>query len=330
MSYQFPDIPDSDEELAGWLSRKLVSAELGEFVAELRVVSDVNGTAQPSLNETLGSQRDEVLAVGLGALPQESLRTLLRHPVLMLELQERVLTEGGEYWSKVLSENEMSGAMLQRGKSRLHEFLDGEASASVIVPSQPLTQQRWFVAAVTAVAVLLLVLIYNKVTIREPDAPVHTSIIQLPVDNPITVPTENPIIDYSEIAPPAWGWATANVLPTDGTGEEYFYVLADLAEEWFDERPGDSLGIAKRITEFRQGCSILMLSEHKPLMEADRKWLLRSCRRWADELDAHLADLEDQKKDMRRVRDEMDFTVEIFVDRLRDWGPIAKRRESKK
>ena len=42
----------------------------------------------------LGNQRDAVLAKSLGSLSQERLRQLLRHPRLLLDLQELIVSSG--------------------------------------------------------------------------------------------------------------------------------------------------------------------------------------------------------------------------------------------
>ena len=55
------------------------------------------------------------------------------------------------------------------------------------------------------------------------------------------------------------------------------------------KRPDDPIDLARRIGEFRQGCSVLILSPHKPLSGQDRAWLVGKCRAWAAKLDAHLA-----------------------------------------
>ena len=59
----------------------------------------------------------------------------------------------------------------------------------------------------------------------------------------------------------------------------------------FPPSPDDTEGLVRRIAEFRQGCSVLIESPHKPLPDTDRTWLVEKCRAWAAKLDAHLAAL---------------------------------------
>jgi hypothetical protein len=77
----------------------------------------------------------------------------------------------------------------------------------------------------------------------------------------------------------------------------------------------DAVSLAKRIGEFRQGCSVLLLAEHKPLPEAERVWLVNRCKTWAAKLDKHLTELE-AGKDVLTVRAEMDETVKQIAAAL--------------
>ena len=69
-------------------------------------------------------------------------------------------------------------------------------------------------------------------------------------------------------------------------------TLPSAASDWFKKRPEEPAAVAKRITEFRQGCSMLILAKHAPLSPEDRQWLVERCRLWARKLDDHLVALE--------------------------------------
>jgi len=97
----------------------------------------------------------------------------------------------------------------------------------------------------------------------------------------------------------------------------YLDRLADAAGEWFKKRPDDPNALARRIGEFRQGCSVLILSPHKPLAAQDRAWLVEKCRAWAAKLDAHLAALEGGAS-AAQVRDEADATINKLIAALRE------------
>jgi hypothetical protein len=91
------DMPDDPTEQAPWLDRKLVGPDLAALVAELDAV---HGRAQPApqpppaLDTLLGGNRRAVLQRGLSVLPRPALGMLLRHPRLLLELQEAILLQG--------------------------------------------------------------------------------------------------------------------------------------------------------------------------------------------------------------------------------------------
>ena len=75
--------------------------------------------------------------------------------------------------------------------------------------------------------------------------------------------------------------------------------------------------LAQRILEFRQGCSALILSDHKPLSPADREWLIEKCQGWAEKLDAQVAAVENSNH-IQTVRQEMDETVRNIITTLRN------------
>ena len=153
-------------------------------------------------------------------------------------------------------------------------------------------RQPWIVSLATAAAVLLAVGIWQFVS----------------------PPQSQPVVA-------GWGWNRPGNLSGDVSAPAYLNQLADAAQEWFKQRPEGSADLARRIGEFRQGCSQLILAKHRPLSEADRAWLVERCRAWAGKLDAHLADVE-SGKDVAQVRSDTDATVRQLIDALR------KRAES--
>jgi hypothetical protein len=123
---------------------------------------------------------------------------------------------------------------------------------------------------------------------------------------------------------PTWGWAKPGGINESQTAGQYLASLADTANEWFNERPDSPAGLARRIGEFRQGCSMLLLSSHGPLSETDREWLKERCRTWAAKLEDHLASLE-AGGDVATVRGEADETIRSLMNalRTRSESPVA-------
>jgi hypothetical protein len=115
--------------------------------------------------------------------------------------------------------------------------------------------------------------------------------------------------------PPAWGWQDAEVLSQDATATGYLENLASAANDWFNRRPETAQDLAVRIGQFRSGCSLVMLAEHRPLADEDRRWLVDRCRVWATKLDESLARLK-AGASVRDVRAEVDETVLGLVKAL--------------
>ena len=130
--------------------------------------------------------------------------------------------------------------------------------------------------------------------------------------------------DQKENVPPGggvasstgWGWNRPDALPQDLPRDAYLNHLADAAHAWFNKRPDDRAALAQRITEFRQGCTVLLQSPHKPLPAGDRAWLVEKCGAWAAKLGAHLAALE-SGQDVAKVRGEADETINKLITALR-------------
>ncbi|MEM9704243.1 MAG: hypothetical protein AAF907_17520, partial [Planctomycetota bacterium] len=161
-------------------------------------------------------------------------------------------------------------------------------------PAPAAVQRTWGTAVLTGIAGLALGLIAAVVFLPEPPAPgggVVTASI-------------------------GWGWAGPDGLPQTDDPRAYMDGLADEAEEWFKKRPEGSAAVAKRIGEFRAGCSVLILAEH-PALPADSAELLREkCRLWAAKLDAQLAAVEAGEPPLE-VRAQTDETVRKLIVALR-------------
>ena len=114
-------------------------------------------------------------------------------------------------------------------------------------------------------------------------------------------------------------------MPPPGTSASaYLNQLADAAAEWFRKRPEDAAALARRIGEMRQGCSRLLLAEHKPLTDADeRDWVRRKCRTWAARFDDSLRQLE-AGRPVTEVRRQMDGVVTKVVAVLSERADLLK------
>jgi hypothetical protein len=312
-------IPDDPAGLAVWLEERLVAPDFARFVAELTALHpDTPGDRQPA-RELLGRWTVETLDQGLGRLPPDLLRHLLRQPSNLIDLQELVLAEGGSYWDEVLRRQGGLQAAFDRGRRSLDAIVGSEAAENQGVPGrwQRLETPPARVAEADrepdASATGKRVRLYRRLAVFSTALAACLAIV---VGVLVLRPSKPPEGPTPAIA---WGWAKPGGIPSEAQQppRQYLEQLASAAEEWFKKRPEDAPGLAKRLNEFRTGCSQLIFAEHAPLAKADRLWLVERCRVWAGKLDAHLAALE-SGEDPAQVRAKADDTVKALIQALRD------------
>jgi hypothetical protein len=296
-----PDIPDDPAGLPGWLDRHLVGLDLAALVSELEAVHGSVAMESVPLEQVLGDRRSGILAQGLTVLPPNRLRTLLRHPRLLPDLQELILIEGGPYWQDLEPLSAEQQGLVERGRMGLREYLSTEpkpdaSRPEVLVMERPASwyRRRWVMSVAAAAAIVAAPLVYDQ--FKTPDSPLTAAI--------------------------GWGWNRPEALPQDVPPATYLNRLADGAGEWFAKRPEDPAALAKRITEFRLGCSTLIGAEHRPLSAEDRLWLVEKCRAWAAKLDGHLAAVEAGRAPSE-VRAEADETIQKLIEALRERAKIV-------
>jgi hypothetical protein len=269
MTWVAMTIPDDAADLPGWLESHLVGPDLGRLIEELRAVQG-KGPPLRSLDALLGDRTTAVLERGLSVLPRQAIRELLRFPDLLLDLQTLVLVEGGVYWSDLPVAAEFA-QIADRGWERLQAVLHpaGVIPSRTQPASRPGLLRRFLPYVLTSLATAAAVLVATPFTrIPSPRAPEQSQA-------------------------PTWGWQKADALPQDLDRTAYLNRLADEADEWFGKRPTTPMQLAQRLGEFREGCSVLLLSEHRPLPEADRTWLKDRCQAWAKKIDSLLVRLEE-------------------------------------
>lgn len=324
-------LPGDPAELPRWLESELVGLHLRQLAAELAVVHRGGPAPTGTLGDWLAGHRDAVLRRGLTALPPGKLGELLRRPDWLLELQQLVLADGGPYWDAVPRSPELEDRV-ERSRRALASHFD---------PPVELARGRqspWWVRTVlpavaaslaTAAVVFLVVRGVDSeqgagkpVAVAPPPpgpppkgkAPIDTA--PPPAPGARTAPAPRSI-EGSKVEPPmplvapegpAWGFEKFAAGKPAAGREEYLRRMAAAAKEWYAKRPADAAGLARRIGEFRRGCSEIILAEHKSLPPDDRAWLKDRCQKWAAALDKHLAAVE-AGGDPVAVRAEVDDAV---------------------
>lgn len=292
MELHLLSIPDNADALAAWLEECLLGPDLGEVAAELAAVYDAAPADAPALEEALAGRLPAVLAHGLRGLPAALLGRLLRHPTLLLDLQERVLTEGGEPWRRPCDSRLLETT--ERGRDRLAVWVhaSGNGAGASPLPS-PVTTDDRPAAAARSVPVRPRATSFWRQTLIASLASAACAVLAVFAFETLAHRETPSVATPAPAAPPrGWGWMNDAALAAAPTAPEHLRQLADAAHEWFNRRPTDAAALGHRLGEFRQGCTQLLLAEHAPLAEPDRAWLRERCRAWAAKLDTHLAALE--------------------------------------
>jgi hypothetical protein len=311
------DFPDDPAAIASWLEKKLVGVELSRVVAELELVHGVSGVeSQRRPSDPIGERWwSDVLKQGLGVLPRTVLSALLRQPRLLLDLQARVLLEGGPYWEKLNREDPAIARYVDTSKKNLATIFREvpPVQGSSTVPYQPRAADRkgrglrLFAALATMAATIasgVWFVEHTEPTGRRPAA----------------------------ASPGEWGWSRPEAFAKAATPREYLERLADLASEWFKVRPvsDDPESFALRLGEFRAACTRLLMAKHESVTPDDRAWLLERCRRWSKSLDdirdrIESADPRDRDTILRKAHADSDELVRKLTNALREQARVGTK-----
>lgn len=297
---------DIADDPAPWLDQQVVGPDLDAIVAALDVVHAKRQLdPPPSLDDVLGEHASEVLQRGLASLPLGSLRRLMHHPRVLLDLQERVLVEGSSYWQGLLDKNEALDEPSRATWPAIAALLD--ASGVVVSPATPALD-----AATPAVRPPRVALIRTWAKM----ATIAASMLGfLYATTPFPSSAEPGRTKIMKVGRMPWGW-NARDFDTVEPDPSYLNHLADDAEQWPNARPDEPVAFALRLGELRTGCSRLIVAPHDSLDQEDRTWLVEACRKWAAELDAAIGRLEN-KAAVAEVRADVDMLVQRLADDLR-------------
>ncbi len=180
---------------------------------------------------------------------------LLKQPELLLELQERVLIDGGAYWESLPLEPELVAAVQQgwqrlsseRGLSAGVEHVSNVLNSSSITSTletcsttESLRQARRIVVAAAA----MVLIAFGLWLLPKPNQPLL-----------------------------AWGWNRPGTFAAD----QYLDRLADRADEWH-QRPHETPDqLRNDLTDFRQACLTLLDATYDPLPPEQRDELKKCC-----------------------------------------------------
>jgi hypothetical protein len=304
------DLPCDPSDLATWLEDRLLGPGLRDLVDDLAAAAGSAAPTHLSAPELLGGAQAAVLERGLGAMAPGSLLALLDHPHLLLDLQELVFADGGPYWDRPAPA--AFADLKARGRERLRKFLRVDELAR---PAPARAQRGRFAQPYLgwmAAAASLLALAFT-LQLRAPGTQPTTQVVQPGAEGPR--PPSAPA--NAVLLSGGWGWSKPGVLPRDVGPREYLLALASAAEEWSKRSPDSPDALARRLGEFRMGCSTILLADHPPLSAFERDWLLEHCRHWAEQIDELVTSLE-QNRDVSQIRAEADSIVSRLAKAIRD------------
>ncbi len=304
MKIAWLDMPDDPTELARWLERQLVGMELLELIESLeraRTRLGCDNEPDPSLENDLQSALPAILEEGLSAAPPALIRRLLKRPRTLAQLQDRILEQGGRYWTELPCAEpqrqriETIWQAVQADPDVRRTWSGGSESGGKRTPSPgvgrmaPAAGQRrrwiapyWLGGIVLAASLLVAAFVFWPTSAGDQ----------------------------------AWGWNRPGVM-TAATRAEYLERLADAADEWFSLQRDEPRQLQQRLEELVAGCQRLIDAPHEPLPESDRDWLVEKCRAWKETLDGQLAEIRRSPDSFERVRPAADETVQKLVTALR-------------
>ena len=268
------EIPNSPDEIADWLEMIVCGGDLRNLVSELSAVSVSDGPSA-ELKQVLGSELPSVLEVGLPALQEETVRRLLSQPSLLLDLQELVMSEGGEHWQSKLRAD-VSVSTIERTRMSLEPLSSPKVDEDQKASLPSLSGKHFWNSkgsVLSAIAATIMLVAFGTYWIQS------------------SVPAPSNI---------AWGWASENGVPVETDPQEYLRMLAKGADAWFKKTPTDHLSLKTRIEEFSAGCAQLVNAEHRPLNQEDRSWLREQCRGWQGQLEVLSASV--SQRDFKKVK----------------------------
>ena len=300
MTTLFLEMPEDRKHLPVWLERVLLSPDLPRLVAELKVVHGVP-PERLSLSDALSPHSQIVLESGLGRLPGPVFSRLLKQADLLLELRDWVLESGGSYWDTIEPVDALSSSA-QRildhfRKTRVSKTIN-EGQRSSLAKGSAL-----FLAIAASVAIFVAWHWYEVGKISQLLAQAIQHNEQLRHDNELL--QQRPSVVPAPVPLPAsgWGFTRREDLASLEGDRAKLTKLSGLALEWGKKQPQNSLELAKRLLEFRQGCSSLLLNP-PPLTKPQQVWFAARCGDWATAIEEQLHVLEsgaDFSKAMERA-----------------------------
>lgn len=275
MSLRVLQIPDAIANWPAWLESELVGIQLYDLVQELELLSRTEPKTS-SLDESLGESRQAVLESGLGSLSPSQLRTLLRNPQQLIELQELVFVEGGDYWQSVPRSDSLQTIVNQQWHALASELFESSVSKDQTIEPPPI------VVAPERDAPAVGLSSDTNVDVRpHSDSPllgrrtvVWTALAALAACFLLTI---IPLFRSSE---GAQFFARASLQRSSLVGKDYLELVADTIRSDWNNQPSEPNGIRDQLIAIRDSCDVLLGSELGQLRPEVATELKTRCKKW--------------------------------------------------
>ena len=267
------ELPDEIRDWPTWLENQLVGLQLRELVQQIELIGGELDEPLPAIDSVLGDRRQAVLDEGLTVLDESQLRAVVRHPRLLLTLQEMVLVHGGRYWRTVERTQEHARLVshqwqnlvvnLDRNAASLgiNEKTDPTATYSTPTVDRPLettytTHRGWLMGLAALAATTLLIFCF-----------------------PLFRTTDGRF------------FAAREIRESQMVGKDYLQLIGNRIQNDWKSDLDDQRAFANQLKELRNSCDVLLaldLHQLNPTIAADLK---KRCQNWKAEFSKHIAEL---------------------------------------
>ena len=294
MSLKSLSIPDQFPEIGIWMDDLLVSSDLIDAIVQLEVLAGDRLTKVQSLDGILAGSPERVVTSGLAGANESTLRALLRQPSLLLELQERVMMHGGEYWQQKVDANfgnprttsifdsASSGANTDVEEPTPHAIAASQSYHGPAVVKSNANQKIIFGVLATLAAAALIM-------------------ISLPQFG-----------GGSSVAKANWGFAKSGLLESNISESEMLDQLAAASAAWHNKTPATRDELADRLRAFDQGCGDLLASRLTQLSPINRDAVHAACEDCREAIAQQLAALADGG-DITRIQSNADAAIDTLT-----------------
>lgn len=277
-------IPESREQLAGWIESNVMLGSFGEFIGQLQIIRE-SGPEDPSLGLTrvLGDEAQTMIEFGLDPCSQKQLRQLLANPEALMELHQVVFASRYSYWFDEYSNNAVESFDARSDLQKIRHSIQHTQS----IESSPSRRKfGWLIATAMIAASLLLILF-----LMNPDD------------------TESRV---------KWGWLADEAYQEYETPSDCFADLAKRGNEWFDETPSNADQFSVRLTDLMAGCDRLITNKQAVLSAEDQTWLVERCKNWASDFTVQQTELKTDHGNFPEVLQQTNESVRKLVAALNE------------